>query len=143
MENKSFKPYGIVLLVTAGLYTISLPLNALAVTPDVSGLWPGWALLLMGWLGFFILQFGWLANFPYFLGLLLMLLRKPLAAAICFMLALFVAMNTFLLFFQEIPYNENTMEGAPLHAVLAGFWFWLAAMAAGLIGSLVVKFQQK
>ncbi len=134
----ALRPDWIALLSSLLLYGLACLLPALQLTPQADSIWPGFALLLMGWLGFFIFQFGWLANGPYFIGLLFLLLRKPLAALLSFGAALLVSLNTFLLFFQEIPANENTMHGYPLYALRPGFYLWLAAMLAGGVGAFIL-----
>jgi hypothetical protein len=141
--HPSLRPYTAVLLGSLLLFGLACILPSLQLTAQPDSVWPGFALLLMGWLGFFIFQFGWTANLPYALGLLFLLLRKPLLAFLAFGLAVCLSLNTLLMFSQTIPANESTMEGDPLYALLPGFYVWLAAMLVGTAGSLYLWLRQR
>lgn len=133
------------ILISSALYGVSLAVTALEFEPASNPLippsdpeayiWPGWKVLLMGYLAIFNQQIAWYANVLHFFNLGLMAGRLwRLNIALC-ILALVVALNTLLLFQQEIPMNGagSTMQ---LHSLRIGFYFWMTSLSIPLLWNM-------
>ena len=133
------------ILISSALYGFSLAMTALEFAPASNPLippaepeayiWPGWQILLMGWLAIFNQQIAWYANLLHFFNLGLMAGRLwRLNIAMC-IFTLLVALNTLLFFQQDIPMNGagSTMQ---LHALRIGFYFWMTSLSIPLLWNI-------
>lgn len=119
------------------LYAGSLILPAIHLKGEPS--WPGWHVLLMGWMGMLIGQFAWLANLLLALWLPLVLTRQRWAAFATALLALVVALHCFTFFNAEIPMDEAGVRKATMLGYGPALWLWLGALVCGAAGTLLLR----
>lgn len=136
------------LLPTLGslfLYGLSLVLPALHfvyVVPPGETTWQGFELLMTGWLAIFYGQIGWYANPLYYVVFWLTVARLWRATAIVSGVTIAIALNTLLLFAQEIPYSAagSLMRLKFPHV---GFYVWMASFLIPFVWSLRQMHQDK
>jgi hypothetical protein len=94
----------------------------------------GAGLLAMGWIGLLAFQFGWLANPVLLLALYVLLRARPVSLRACLVLATLLA----LLLADALTWTDYPNDGGPgpITAYLAGYWTWIAAVAAGIAALL-------
>ncbi|MBN9659823.1 MAG: hypothetical protein J0H49_16680 [Acidobacteria bacterium] len=117
------------LLASLGLYAIACCLPALAFrkTGSPDDIMLGLRALAVGWSGIFAGVLGWYANPLWLLGLLLIALRKPTAAAIAGVLAVALACTVFSDLGRELPADEGNVTKTAILRVLPGFYVWVAS----------------
>jgi len=120
---------GLLWLSSAALYIAALANPAVVIDHQSANTWPGWALLLLGWLPLTSAAIGWYAN-PAFL--LSWLLRSRgcdredlLTATFALSLSLWVLVD------RKVVVSEAPTYGAITHLGL-GYWLWVGAMLANL-----------
>jgi hypothetical protein len=131
----------ILLGIWAFLYLLACALPALEFSNEnlPNENWPGIQVLAIGWLGGFLYQFAWYANLPLLLALILLLLRRWVGVLVSGVLALLLAMNTFLLYSQRVPANEGGTSYLHLVQVKIGFYFWVLSILALCVGALILR----
>ena len=100
--------------------------------------WAGYIVLLLGWLGPFLGQFAWYANPLLFVGMITFLVRQWVATIVLIALALLMAANTCLLFFQEVPADEAGVNMLTLQNLHIGFYLWIASILTIGIGAIIL-----
>jgi hypothetical protein len=117
--------------LSVGLFFVSL---ALPVFPG----WPGWGILIFGWLSMFMAHpanLTWLANPLLFVAWIGLGVSSRITAVL-FSIAAFVVAGAFL-FCKTVILGE---DGSPrlIEGQILGYWPWLASTAAALAGALLV-----
>jgi len=105
--------------------------------------WPGFQVLVVGWLGILVEQFAWCANLVMALSLIFLLFRRWLAAAILALVALAIAADTLLLFSHEVPADEGNVNKLQLVHLGPGFYFWVASMVVVVVGAIILRRRSK
>ena len=131
------------LAITLFFYLLGLFTPALILQGEGDTVWFGFRVLVIGWLGLLIGQFGWLANFPFLIGMILLLCRRWVGALLCAVLALLLALNTFLLYRQNIPVDEAATRYQNLDHLSYGFYLWLLSILALGVGALVLRKRER
>jgi hypothetical protein len=119
-----------VLLTSVLLFLVACCLPALefkhSSTPNDVML--GLRALAVGWSGFFAAVFSWYANPVWLLGVVLVLLRKPVPAAIVGVLAIVIAYGTFSLIGRDLPADEGNVNKMAVIKLLPGCYVWMASL---------------
>jgi hypothetical protein len=84
--------------------------------------------LVVGWSGFFVWVLSWYANPVWLLGVVLVLLRKPIPAAIVGVVAIAIAYGTFSLVGRELPADEGNVKKMTVIKLLPGCYVWMASL---------------
>lgn len=103
----------------------SLALPVAIMGPSSDNIFPGWFILIMGWLGLLVGQLGWFANIAFLasLGILAFSRTRTLwGSALSLVLTALAADG---LLWHEM-YGDN--GSAPIQAFGAGYYLWFAAM---------------
>jgi hypothetical protein len=126
----SIKPDTMTAGVLAALWAVSLLLPVAIMGAAKDNVFPGWGILMMGWLGVLVLQFGWFAN-PVFVAALVLLAtskrRTGWATLVSVLLACLIADA---LTWHEM-YGDN--GSVPIQAFGAGYYLWLATMIGAAV----------
>jgi hypothetical protein len=83
--------------------------------------WPGFQVLVIGWLGPLFKQIAWYANPVMVLSLVFLLFRRWLTAMVIALVALAIAANTLLLFSRDLPADEGNVIKLRLEHLAPGF----------------------
>jgi len=130
------------ILIGLILYGISLAVTALEFKPVENPslppedperyIWSGAEILILGWFAILNKQIGWYANPLHFCNLGLMAGRLWKFNIAMGIVTLAVALNTLLLFHQELPTSiaGHLMQLRSLHS---GFYFWMASLSVPLL----------
>jgi len=116
--------------MAAAFYLVACVIPALDLRDKTSGelvVHPGLSCALMGPFAFLIGCPAWLANLTGLAALVLLFLRKYLAAAILSGLSLALALTTFILYAVDVPLDEGGLRVARLAYPGPGFVFWVLA----------------
>ncbi|MGC4053770.1 MAG: hypothetical protein QM757_31670 [Paludibaculum sp.] len=128
-------------LVSLGLYAVACCLPALAFrksgSPDDIML--GLRALAVGWSGIFAGVLGWYANPLWFIGLVLLALRKPTAAALAGVVAVAIACTVFSDLGRELPADEGNVTKTAILRVLPGFYLWVGSFLALPLGAFLQR----
>jgi hypothetical protein len=126
------------IVVSVILFGVACALPALEFQKFVQGVVQGpdvkigVTLLLIGWLGPFALQFAWFANPLLGLSLWALAFRRWNRAAVFAVLALLLSVQTFQLFWQDVPADEGRVGQLRLQQVQPGFFAWQGAILVAL-----------
>lgn len=104
---------------------------------------PGGGLLFIGWMGIVAGQFAWFANPIYALALLLIAFRKWVPATLTAAIALLVALDTLMMFVQEVPTDEAGVNSGRMSSLQIGFFLWIASIAAVVLGATWLAFRDR
>lgn len=130
-----------VLICGSILFFLACVFPALEFRRNENGIetWPGFQILIIGWMGMLIGQFAWFAN-PFLLGAALSLfLKRRRACVICAGLALLISLHTFALFGTTVPADEGGVGKLFLQRVREGTWLWLASIVVMLVGGCLAR----
>jgi hypothetical protein len=105
--------------------------------------WYGIITLLLGWQGIFLTQFGWFANIPLLVGMILLLCRRWIGAVVCILIAIPLALDSFLILNQQVPDNEGLTSYSTVTHIYFGIYFWLSSILATGIGAIVLRSLEK
>ena len=139
MKPAASNPHRLFIGFSVFLYLAACVAPCLEVTQKSDPVWPGWQILLMGWLGVLVGQFAWLANPLWLGGLIFFALRKWTVALILSGLAILPTFNTLTMFVTELPADEGGMNTFHLVRLRIGFYLWLASLAVLFVGAFVMK----
>ena len=123
------------LLASAMLYVACLPLESFCVNGSCSD-WPGWGLLVFGWLGVVTghpSDLTWLANPLLFAAWPLILAQRRRAAISCAVPALTVSVSFFM--FGDVVSNEAGIV-MPVTGLRAGYWLWIASIGSACFAAV-------
>jgi hypothetical protein len=126
---------------TAFLWT-SVGLYILSLTQMVLPGWPGWGILIMGWLSMFTncpANWTWLANVFLLLAWRAMFTRARTPAVVLSVIAVAVA-GAFLLC-RNVVVGE---DGSPrlIESYHLGYWLWLASTVTAALGAFAIQTQR-
>ena len=133
----------ILLAITLFIYLIACATPALEFNDPNDAVYYGFRILIIGWLGALIGQFGWFANLFLLVSIFLLLFRRWIGALISSLLALVIALQTFMLFSQKVPANEAATRQLDLLSLKVGFYLWLASMICLGIGALILRNRER
>jgi hypothetical protein len=139
--NPGWRDRLVVLFISMGLFLIACASPALAFKRTSSDMevWPGFQVLMMGWLGLLFKQIAWYANPVMVLSLIFLLCRRWLAATVIALAALALAANTLVLFSTELPADEANVNKLRLEYLGPGFYSWVASIVAIIIGAIILR----
>jgi len=127
------------LIGSIALYVFSLFLGSFCVGGDCNG-WPGWGVLLMGWLHVSVLAdvgllsaFAWFANPLLFCSWLFVVCKKKRMAITLSTGA--VVLSTGFLFAKQVMTSTSGTPTA-ITGYAAGYWLWLSSAYAALVCAL-------
>jgi hypothetical protein len=131
----------IVLVISAVPFVVACATPCLYVTSTNYGSqhWLGLYILVSGWTAFFVGQFAWFANCLLLLACVLFLYRRWLTTIIILLLALLIAMQTFMVLGQDLPADEGGVNRMHVTAIGTGFYFWLASFIVPIGGALWLR----
>ena len=128
-----------IIIASVAMFVGSLFLPGLGFDPVSPGTtWPGWALLLGGWLGIFSCCPAWFANPLYLIGLLVLALDKPAGhlARLCLLAAPVVGASVVIMVIRGVPSDESGIPDHWTHAHLkSGFYLWMTALAIAAVAA--------
>ena len=105
--------------------------------------WYGIGALLLGWLDILYMQFGWVANIPLLIGIILLLCRRWIGAVVCIVIAIPLALDSFLILNQQVPDNEGLTSYSTVTHIYFGIYFWLCSILATGIGAIILRYREK
>jgi hypothetical protein len=119
-----------ILITSVGLFVVSCCLPAIEFKNSGSSndVMLGLRALVVGWSGLFAGVLSWYANPVWLLGVLFVLLRKPLPAAISGVVAIIIAYTTFSLIGRELPADESNVNKMAVIKLLPGCYVWMASL---------------
>jgi len=139
-----WRPRLVVLGISLFFYLIALCTPAIQFEGGNNNeTWYGIGVLLLGWLGFFLTQFGWFANIPLLIGMILLLCRRWIGAVVCIVIAIPLALDSFLILNQQVPDNEALTSYSTITHIYFGIYFWLCSIIIVGIGALVLRSIEK
>ena len=129
------------LLISLGLFVAACCLPALEWknSSRPNDIMFGLRALAVGWSGIFAEVFAWYANPFWFLGMILLLFRKPGLAALMGIIALAISANTFAVIGRELPGDEGNVTKTTIIGVLPGCYVWMASLATLPLAALLQK----
>jgi hypothetical protein len=133
----------LVLAITMVIYLIACSTPALEFNDADDPIYFGFRIVVIGWLGAFIGQFAWFANLFLLVSIFLLLFRWWISTFVSSVLALLMALQTFLLFSQKVPANEAATRYIELQSLKIGFYFWLASLLCIGIGALILRNRER
>jgi hypothetical protein len=132
MPQQSLRPSArgraLILIVFVCLYAVASWLPALTLE-GAAVHWRGVELLVLGPMGLKSMQFAWLANLFAGLALYRVMNKPGVLVIVLETLALVVAMDTLMLFGQEMPLGDRQGSMVRVVGFASGFYFWLLALA--------------
>lgn len=125
----------VLVVLSVCMFLASMPLEAIATG------WPGWGVLLLGWLEPLCIQqvgpfvaFGWLANPLLFAAWLATLVGERRLALACAGTGLVV--GALVLLGHRVVHSEDGGASPLEHG--PGYWCWLVALMLGVVGAALV-----
>ncbi|MEN3110890.1 hypothetical protein ACFONG_03435 [Uliginosibacterium paludis] len=123
------------------LFALSLAMPAFRFSEDEvwfkfssgNDLWPGFLVLILGWIGVFQGVFAWLSNPLWAIGMLFYAKKRFSRAFQFFVAAFLFALSVY--FLKKIAINEGGGEGA-IYSMGLGYYTWLASIISILAGSI-------
>lgn len=117
------------------LWTASLLLPVAIMGPDPDNVFPGWLILLMGWMGPFAGHFGWFANLVFPAVVVLPLIRPTPVIANSIALAVQIPLAINALFWDRM-YGDN--GSGPIESFGLGYYLWFTAIFGSALVLLIV-----
>lgn len=112
-----------------------------AVEPQNDSAYPGYMILMLGWLGVFIFQFGWFANLLIPPALVLLLLERSSRLLPRLIGGGLLVFSLNALFWHEMYYDNGS---SPIEVYHPGYFMWfLANLIAALALFARVHFQEE
>lgn len=116
-------------------------LLAPAVEPLNDDAYPGYMILMIGWLGVFILQFGWFANVLILPAIVLLLIKRSGRRRLHLMGGSLLALSLNALFWSEMHYDNGSR---PIEIYHSGYFMWFSAtLIAALALFARARFQEE
>jgi hypothetical protein len=129
----------IVLGISLILFSIACLLPALVFLGNSgTDIWQGYRILFLGWMGPMFGQFAWCANPLLLVSMVTLVIRRWVITIVVSILTLFLAANTFLLFFQEVPADEAGVNMLELQYLHVGAYLWFVSILTILIGAVIL-----
>ncbi|MBF0325731.1 MAG: hypothetical protein HQL42_11770 [Alphaproteobacteria bacterium] len=122
--------------VSVAVYIASLAAPTAICIGDQCDSWPGYGILLFGWLAVYAspANMTWLANPLLFICWMLQLFSSTKAALMAGLAALGLAAS-FLLYDQVLSSESGSLS--TITGTAPGYWLWLAAMAVACANSIM------
>ena len=135
-----WRPRLVVLGISLCLYLIALRSPVIRFEGGNNNqTWYGIVTLLLGWQGIFLSQFGWFANIPLLIGMILLLCRRWISTVVFIVIAIPLALDSFLILNQQVPDNEGGTSYSTVTHIYFGIYFWLCSILATGIGAIVLR----
>lgn len=122
---RTVKPAKLEAGILAALWGLSLLLPVMAMGPAKQNVFPGWGILMIGWLGVLVFQFGWYANLAFLASIGLLLSSKRRTAWVLTAPAALMILTADALTWREM-YGDN--GSGPIQSFAAGYYVWIAVM---------------
>jgi hypothetical protein len=124
-----------VALVCFLIWGVSLACPVAIMGKSHDNVFPGWSILMMGWLGVSIAQFGWFANIAFLFGFAILLIPKHIRLLDLAVSTIIIALCVDALLWREMCGDSGCVR-VPMFGV--GYYLWFFAMA-GVSGALGVR----
>ncbi len=119
------------------LWAASLALPAAIMGPLDDNVFPGWAILFIGWMGPLVGQFGWVANLVLPVVIILSIIRNP-PIAVSFVVAAFQAILIVNALFWRKMYGDD--GAGQIVSFGLGYYIWFCAMVGSTAVLLIRSF---